>query len=144
MCVVSDKIKFCTCVEGDFEEGAYEELPHYWILHRFNNQKGLMVMGMPVMPLDYLQPNYSLNAQIVGDRLNEKDAFDKIIEFKPKDQLEIVINNLSDDELDRMSFCFIFKKGKWVKKKYDTFEIMSHYDELAYGDFDELKEKSAK
>ena len=144
MCVVSDKIKFCTCVEGDFEEGAYEELPHYWILHRFNNQKGLMVMGMPVMPLDYLQPNYLLNAQIVGDRLNEKDAFDKIIEFKPKDQLEIVINNLSVDELDRMSFCFIFKKGKWVKKKYDTFEIMSHYDELAYGDFDELKEKSAK
>jgi hypothetical protein len=141
MCVVSDKIKFCTCVEGAFEEGAYEELPHYWLLHRYNNQKGLMVMGMPVMPLDYLQPNYLLNAQIVGDRLNEKDAFDKIIEFKPKDQLEIVINNLSDDELARMSFCFIFKKGKWIKKKYDTFEIMSHYDELAFGNFDKLNDK---
>lgn len=142
MCVVSDKIKFCTCVEVAFEEGAYEELPHYWLLHRFNNQKGCEVMGISVMPLDYLQPNYLLNAQILGDRLNEKDAFDKIIEFKPKDQLEIVINNLSDDELARMSFCFIFKKGKSVKKKYETFEIMSHYDELAYGDFDELKEIS--
>jgi len=141
MCVVSDKIKFCTCVEGAFEEGAYEELPHYWLLHRFNNQKGLMVMGMPVLSLDYLQPNYLLNAQTLGDRLNESDAFDKIIEFKPKDQLEIVINNLSDDELDRMSFCFIFKKGKWIEKEYDTFEIMSHYDELAYGDFDKLKDK---
>jgi hypothetical protein len=141
MCVVSDKIKFCTCVEGAFEEGAYEELPHYWLLHRFNKQKGCEVMGMPVMPLDYLQPNYLLNAQTLGDRINEKDAFDKIIKFKPKDQLEIVINNLSDDELDRMSFCFIFKKGKWIEKEYDVFEIMSHYDELAFGNFDKLNDK---
>jgi len=101
----------------------------------------LIVMGMSVMPLDFLQASYLLNAQTLVDRLNETDAFDKIIEFKPKDQLEIVINNLSDDELDRMTFCFIFKKGKWIEKEYDTFEIMSHYDELAFGDFDELKEK---
>jgi hypothetical protein len=40
-----------------------------------------------------------------------------------------------------MSFCFIFKKGRWIEKEYDTFEIMSHYDELAFGDFDELKGK---
>ena len=93
------------------------------------------------MPLDFLQASYLINAQTLVDRLNETDAFDKIIEFKPKDQLEIVINNLSDDELDRMTFCFIFKKGKWIEKEYDTFEIMSHYDEIAFGDFDELKEK---
>jgi hypothetical protein len=136
MCVVSDKIKFCACVDG-----SYEDLPHYWLLHRFNNKKNLIVMGMSVMPLDFLQASYLLNAQTLVNRLNETDAFDKIIEFKPKDQLEIVINNLSDDELDRMTFCFIFKKGKWIEKEYDTFEIMSHYDELAFGDFDELKEK---
>ena len=136
MCVVSDKIKFCACVDG-----SYEDLPHYWLLHRFNNKKNLIVMGMPVMPLDFLQASYLINAQTLVDRLNETDAFDKIIEFKPKDQLEIVINNLSDDELDRMTFCFIFKKGKWIEKEYDTFEIMSHYDEIAFGDFDELKEK---
>ena len=84
MCVVSDKIKFCTCVEGAFEEDAYEELPHYWLLHRFNNQKDLMIMGMPVMPTDYLHPNYLLNAQTLGDRLNEKDAFDTIFKSKPQ------------------------------------------------------------
>jgi predicted metal-dependent hydrolase len=88
-----------------------------------------------------LQPNYLLNSQKLGDRLNEKDAFDNVIEFKPKDQLEIVINNLSDDKLDRMSFCFIFKKGKWIEKEYDTFEIMSRYDELAFGDFDKVSDK---
>ena len=58
--------------------------------------------------------------------------------------MEIVINNLSDDKLDRMSFCFIFKKGRWIEKEYDTFEIMSHYDELAFGDFDEFKERLTK
>ena len=93
------------------------------------------------MPLDFLQPNYLLNAQTLGERLNELDAFDKIIAFKPKDQLEIVINNLSDDEVERMTFCFIFQKGIWINKEYDTFEVMSHYDEIAFGDFDELKEK---
>ena len=76
MCIVSYKIKFCTCVEGDFEEDAYVELPHYWLLHRFNNQKDCEVMGMTVMPSDYLHPNYLLNAQTFGDRLNENDAFD--------------------------------------------------------------------
>jgi hypothetical protein len=136
MCIVSHKIKFCTCVDGD-----YEELPHYWLLHRFNNKKNLIVMGMPVMPLDFMQPNYLLNAQRLGERLNESDAFDKIIAFKPKDQLEIVINNLSDEASDRMTFCFIYKKGKWLEKEYDTFEIMSHYDELAFGNFDELEEE---
>ena len=141
MCIVSAKIKFCTCGEGAFEEDAYEDLPHYWLLHRFNKHKDLEIMGMPVMPLDFMQPNYLLNAQTLGERLNESDAFDKIIEFKPKDQLEIVINNLSDDEAERMTFCFIFKKGSWINKEYDTFEVMSHYDELAFGDFDQLKEK---
>ena len=141
MCIVSAKIKFCTCGEGAFEEDAYEDLPHYWLLHRFNNQKVLEIMGTPVMPLDFMQPNYLLNAQTLGERLNESDAFDKIIEFKPKDQLEIVINNLSDDEAERMTFCFIFQKGIWINKEYDTFEVMSHYDELAFGDFDQLKEK---
>ena len=42
------------------------------------------------------------------------------------------------DNLERMSFCFIFKKGEWIEKEYDTFEIMSHYDELAFGDFDKF------
>ena len=118
MCIVSDKIKFCTCGEGAFEEDAYEDLPHYWLLHRFNKQKDLMIMGMPVMPLDFLQPNYLLNAQTLGERLNENDAFDKIIAFKPKDQLEIVINNLSDNAADRMTFCFIYKNNNRFNNNY--------------------------
>lgn len=132
MCIVSDKIKFCTCVSG-----SYEALPHYWLLYRFNKEKDLMWVGEPVMPLGFLQPDYTLNAQTLCKRLNEADAFDKVIEFKPKDQLEIVINNLSENEMERMTFCFKYKNSKWVKEEYDTFELMNKYDELAFGNFEQ-------
>jgi len=134
MCIVSDKIKFCTCATG-----SYEELPHYWLLYRFDKEKDLMCIGEPLIPYDLLQINYKLNAQTIGDRLNEGDAFDKAIAFTPKDQLEIVINNLSVDDIERMTFCFRYKKGKWVEEEYDVFELMNRYDELAFGDFNELE-----
>ena len=67
------------------------------------------------------------------------DAFDKVIEFKPKDQLEIVINNLAEDSIERMTFCFKYKGGKWVAEEYDTFELMNRYDELAFGNFEKIE-----
>jgi len=38
----------------------------------------------------------------------------------------------------RSGNCFIYKKGKWMEKAYDTFELMSYYDELTFGNFDKL------
>jgi hypothetical protein len=38
-----------------------------------------------------------------------------------------------------MTFCFRYKKGKWVVEEYDTFELMNHYDELAFGNFNKLE-----
>lgn len=135
MCIVSDKIKFCTCATGSFDE-----LPHYWLLYRFNKHKDLECMGVPTMPYDFLQPNFQVNKTTLTNRLNEPDAFDKPIEFKAKDQLEIVINNLLD-ETKRMVFCFRYKNGKWVEEEYDTFDLMNHYDELATGNFEQLEKK---
>ena len=133
MCIVSDKIKFCTCVTG-----SYEDLPHYWLLYRFNKRKDLQCMGATKL-LDLTQGNYTLNAQTIGNRLNEADAFDKVIDFKPNDQLEIVINNLSEDESERITFCYRFKKGKWVDEEHDVFELMSRYDEFAFGNLENLE-----
>lgn len=135
MCVVSDKIKFCTCVEG-----SYEDLPHYWLLYRFNKQNDLIFIGEPVIPYDLLKLNYNLNKETLAKRLNEAHAFDKVIEFKPKDQLEIVINNLADAESERMTFCFKYNIGKWVAEEYDTFELMNSFDEFAFGNFKNLAE----
>ena len=128
MCLVSEKVKFCTCTTL-----SAEELPHYWILYRFTDFKGIEHMGTPIMPLDTLQQNYELNKQMLESRLNELDAFDKPIKFKPKDQLEIVINNLANEQIERMTFCFIFEKGRWVWKEYEVFELMNRYAEYLYG-----------
>ncbi|TAD83956.1 MAG: hypothetical protein EAY75_14020 [Bacteroidetes bacterium] len=91
------------------------------------------------MSFDYEQPNHQLNKSTLKDRLNEPDAFDKVMRFRSKDQLEIVINNLSDNESERMIFCFKYKKGKWEPVEYDTFETMNRYDELAFGNFRNLE-----
>jgi len=134
MCVISDKIVFCTC-----ETGSYEDLPHYWLLYRFNKQKDVICVGEPMIPFEFLQHNFNLNKETLAKRLNEADSFDKVIEFKPKDQLEIVINNLAEAEIERMTFCFKYKGGKWVAEEYDTFELMNCYDELAFGNFEKIE-----
>ena len=139
MCVVTDNIKFCTCISG-----SYEELPHYWLLYRYDKKKKLLCIGMPSMPLDFLQPNHQVNKQTLLKRLNESDAFDTEIKFKPKDQLEIVLNNLSEIEIERMTFCFKYKNGKWMEEEFDVFELMNKYDELAFGNFEQIDEKSKK
>ena len=135
MCIVSDKIKFCTCTKG-----SYQDLPHYWLLFRFNEQKDLQFIGMPIIPYAYLQPNFKLNSHTFVKRLNEADAFDKVIDFKPKDRMEIVINNLLADK-DRMIFSFQFNTGKWEVEKYEPFELINRYDKLSFGDFDNLEKK---
>ncbi len=94
-------------------------------------------MGMPIMPYDLLQPNFQLNKHTLANRLNEPDAFDKAISFRAKDQLEIVINNLLDDTR-RMVFCFRYKKGKWLEEEYDPFDLMNHYEELAFGNIEQI------
>jgi len=133
MCLVSDKVKFCTCVTGSFKK-----LPNYWVLYRFDKQKNLMYLGEPLIPYDFLQSNYKLNGEILAKRLNELDAFDKEIEFKPNDQLEIVINNLTQDEKRRITYGFEYKNGKWVEGEFDTFESMNGFNVFAHGNIDQL------
>lgn len=134
MCLVSDKIKFCTCVNDPIDD-----LDNYWVLYRFNKKKDLLLMGMPVMKYYLHKEDYKLNVQTLSARLNESDAFDKLIEFKEKDQLEIVFNNLSENE--RMTYNFQYKKCKWkLEEDIDDFELANHYDELSFGKFDEMVE----
>ncbi len=129
MCVISDKIKFCTC-----KSSSVEKLEHYWLLHRFNSAKDEMTFGEPRIPNNLLQENYNTNKQTLLHRLNEADAFDQSMNFKDQDQLEIAINNRKDD-MSRMVFCFKYKSGKWVEEGYDVFGLMNHYDEYMFGKF---------
>ncbi|MBP8191998.1 MAG: hypothetical protein KAX69_00235 [Chitinophagales bacterium] len=127
MCTVSDKIKFCTCPAGDARE-----LNHYWILHRKNKGKNLMLIGEPVFEhykeLSYFEPNNN----ILCNRLNETDAFDIPMDFKEKDQFEIVFNNHGSYD-ERITHCFVYKKGKWIITEYDVFSFMNKFDETDSG-----------
>jgi hypothetical protein len=132
MCLVSSEVKFCSCEVDD-----YNELPHYWVLHRFHRDKDIQVLGSIVMREDFLNPHYNLNEKTFTTRLNTSDAFDKEIAFKENDRLEIVLNNKEGGDL--MTFCFRYKKKKWVVIPYDTFKLMSRFDELDFGKFSQLE-----
>ena len=123
MCIVSDKIKFCTCVNG-----SVENLKHYWILYSFNKDKNFACMGEPMMPTSMRDLSFEENQSTLLNRLNEPDAFDVPLKFKAKDLLEIVINNTSDFH-ETFTYSFKFKNGKWLVEETDPFEIMNHYDE---------------
>lgn len=123
MCIVSDKIKFCTCTNG-----SVENLKHYWILYRYVKDKEEFCMGEPIMPTSMRDLSFEENQSTLLNRLNESDAFDVPLKFKAKDLLEIVINNTSDFD-ETFTYTFKFKKGKWEAEETDPFEIMNHFDE---------------
>lgn len=123
MCIISDKIKFCTC-----SNSSVEKLKHYWILYRYAKDKEEFCMGEPMIPTSMIDSSFAENQATILNRLNEIDAFDIPLKFKAKDLLEIVINNNSKCQ-DSFTYSFKYKKGKWMAEETDPFEIMNHFDE---------------
>lgn len=125
MCSISNKIKFCFC-----KVTSAEKLENYWVLHRYNKDKNEIFVGEIFLsyPIDL---NFKANHVILEKRLNETSAFDVPIIFKAKDQLEVVFN--SSDYYKREIYGFKFLKGKWTTHKTDTFNLMSHFDEIQFG-----------
>ncbi|MEY3786413.1 MAG: hypothetical protein RIQ94_1430 [Pseudomonadota bacterium] len=107
------------------------KLDHYWILHRFNEAKDIIIIGEPIMPYEMPHPNYGINAATLTTRLNDNDAFDIAIKFEEKDQLEIVFNNLTKDPLKILTYHFKYTNGKWFEEDNDPFDLMNHYDDLS-------------
>lgn len=84
------------------------------------------------MPTDMLDLNFVENQSALLKRLNEPDAFDIPIELKPKDQLEIVINNKPNFH-DAFTYSFKYYKGKWTAVATDPFDLMNRFDEEQSG-----------
>jgi hypothetical protein len=129
MCLVSDKIKFCTCNVGEAHI-----LNHYWILYRHNKDKNELVIGMTILPDDFT-PFYEENKEIISRRLNDTDAFDIPIDFKNRDHLEIVFNNHFDKPgVNRMEYYFVYKAGMWRLTENNPFHLESHFDDIKFGE----------
>ena len=120
MCVISDSIKFCTCISG-----SIKSLDSYWIIYRLGKVKEFMVLGMPVMPQGWGDENYEYNRFVILERLNQPDAFDKALDLKNNDKLHIVFNSLSNTK-EEVIYAYKYKKNKWVGDEYDCFELENH------------------
>lgn len=137
MCKVSDKIKFCTCID---EEVEIEELDNYWILFRYNPDKYERIVGMFILPrID--PPFFELNKETILNRLTEQDAFDIPIGFKSRDRLLISINNDKADVEEDMTYLFKFTRGKWKSIAYEPFHLMEEFDQYKKGTFEDLWDK---
>ncbi len=121
MCLVSEDIKFCTCARG-----SISSMDSYWILIRLGKSKEDWVTGEPMMPFGFLDTDYESNRLILLKRLNESDAFDKVLDIQINDKLHIVFNNLSKLE-QPIVYAYQFIKSKWVEDEYDWFELKNHH-----------------
>ena len=133
MCKVSDKIKFCTCVD---ENTNIDELNHYWVLHRYNKDKNEFLMGLPIFP-DHPHPMFKINDEILVNTLNSPEAFDTHLVFKSEDRLEIVLCNNSKEVTSRFIYTFKYTGKTWKSIESDCFDLMNRFDQINTG---ELKE----
>ncbi|TYB74058.1 hypothetical protein [Bizionia myxarmorum] len=135
MCKLSNKIKFCTCIDEDKD---IEELNHYWVLHRYNKNKGETVMGSPILP-DHLNPMFEINAELLVNTLNTPEAFDKNLQLEKGDRLEVVLCNNAKDRNESLYYNFKYTKGIWKTMESDCFDLMSNFDEVRGGEVKETK-----
>ena len=59
-------------------------------------------------------------------------VYAKVLDDK-KNYLKAVQTVISEDFTKRLTYCFKYKKGKWIAESFDTFELMNNYDELMFG-----------
>ncbi len=137
MCEVSDKIKFCTCIDDTID---IEELNHYWVLHRYNKDKNDIVMGMPVLPND-LHPLFEINEEIVVQTLNTPEAFDKNMELKRRDRLEVLLCSNTSGANDRFYNNFRYTGKIWKSIEPDCFDLMSRFEEVNTGEIQEISKE---
>ena len=136
MCKISDKIKFCTCVDEDVE---IEKLDNYWILYREDKSKKLdfiIQIGEFVLT-ENMSSNFEFNKNTILKRLNEDDAFDMPIQFKKNDYLQV--NLISKNDLEKILYSFWFYYGTW---KFDDSNYIGQYnDQINQGTLDNLWDK---
>jgi hypothetical protein len=110
MCLVSDKIKFCTCVSG-----SVDKLQHYWILYRFNKDKMDDYMGQPIIPASITDSNFIINESTLLIRINEPDAFDTPLKLSSKDRLEKYLILLMSNIKEKLNEQHIRHNKKYSK-----------------------------
>jgi hypothetical protein len=124
MCRISNKIKFCSC-----EKAIKRKLDNYWVLFRFDAEKNEFLLGEPVMPTSYRDPDFFMNSATLLNRLNESDAFDFPISIHSKDKILIVIK----EHQEEYSYTYQYIDGCWQTSQEDPFDLMNHFKKIMKG-----------
>jgi len=127
MCVVSDKVKFCTCADVD----DLEALNSYWILHQPVEGNEQIEIGMCVPPTAGIDPNFELNEGVILERLNDGEAFDKPFKFNKNDRLEVVIK--LDNVTEPYSYNFKYSGRKWKAVAEDPIKLIWDFKQSKRG-----------
>ena len=156
MCILSDKIKFCTCA-SDFK---VESLPQYWVLYR-KAKKESFVLGSLITSTFVVDKDYKENNGLLLTALKSGSAFDSEMKFNEGDCLEVIVNNQfttqpkyqngvknaeDEDQIDGglpnipterrpYIYTFIFQNQKWIAKDLNGFEIENSFNEIKHGYF---------
>jgi hypothetical protein len=120
MCHTPTTLKLCTCATNA------QNLPHYWVLHRYHPDKGIMVIGQLWLP-DYISSQaYYNRQQSILAQLTTGAAFDQPMAFKDNDVLQLVLHN--HNEAERAEYCFGYLQGTWEHKETHYFDLESNYE----------------
>lgn len=127
MCIVSDKLKFCSCGKK-----SIEDLPNHWVLHRYTGNQGACIIGEAVVRFNRIASNQQMNIETIRRRLHEPDAFDFKLKFKEKDRMELVIT-VDSSNRQYLFFCFEFTDEEWTPMESDPFDLEMHYKKVKKG-----------
>ena len=125
MCHSTTTLKLCTCATNA------QDLPHYWVLHRYHPETGVMVVGQLLLADYGLNQAYYDRQQSILEQLTTGTPFDQPMALEDKDVLAIVLNNHQGAQ--RMVFYYSYQQGTWEITTTDCFELESHYEELEQG-----------
>ena len=125
MCHSTTTLKLCTCATNA------QDLPHYWVLHRYHPDTGVMVVGQLLLADYGLNQAYYDRQQSILEQLTTGTPFDQPMALEDNDVLAIVLNNHQGTQ--RMVFYYSYQQGTWEITTTDCFELESHYEELEQG-----------
>lgn len=136
MCKSPQYIKLCACIDDSID---LESLDNYWILYRYNIVKEIFVLGeikLPIFPdnNEIINNEEARIYELLLDRLNEGNIFDKDVEHQDSDRLHIIIK--LSDLADKVKYEYEFIDDEWCiadKDHSDPFYIENNYDEYSKG-----------
>ena len=133
MCEVSDKLKFCTCVQSevvddkkinlDFttflkQQSSGSEDSFAWVLYGHHGKENTIALGLMIVPVNSLG---LLTETFVLNQLNTEYCFD--FNYKPLEGDNLQIVSIGDDRSGEY-LSFIYQDGTWIAGYHGFNEIV--------------------